>query len=298
MQPSSPQPAIREWVSINGRLVAPDRALISVFDSGFLQGVGLFETMRSYDGVVFRLDAHLDRLAASARALGWAILPDREAMRENVMQVTRHLAEGDARVRLTVTTGSVRMSAADEEPQLTYVATAALGAKYPDEIYIKGVTAVVSAGKQVAGDATFGHKTTSYLARLSALRAATRVGAFEALWFTPEGKLAEGCISSVFVVDDGKLLTPSLSTPVLPGVTRSAVIELAVHMGIPVREDEITMEQLLNADEVFLTSSLMELVPVVRLDRKVIGTEKPGDVARDLAGRYIELVQTECGHAL
>ena len=297
--PSSPQqPAIREWVSINGQIVTPDKAVISVFDSGFLQGVGLFETMRSYDGVVFRLDAHLDRLAQSAQALGWAILPDREAMRENVMLVTQHLTEGDARVRLTVTTGSLRVTTGDEAPHLTFVATASLGAKYPDDIYIKGVTAVIAAGKQVAGDPTFAHKTTSYFGRLAALRAAHRVGAFEALWFTPEGKLAEGSISSGFVVEDGKLATPPLTTPVLPGVTRAAVIELAVHAGIPVREDEITMDRLLDADEVFLASSLMELVPVVRVERKPIGTEKPGDVARDLAGRYIEVVQMECGHAL
>lgn len=295
MQPS---PVSNEWISLNGRLVAPDAAVVSAWDSGFLQGVGLFETMRAYDGVVFRLDAHLERLLNSAKALGWTVLPDPEDMRNNIQLVIQRLAEGDARIRLTVTTGSLRVAATDATPELTMVATASLGSKYPDEVYVKGVTATLAKGRQFAGDPTFGHKTTSYLARLAALREAHRAGAFEALWFTPEGKLAEGCITNVFVVDDGKLVTPPLDTPVLPGITRAAVIELAVQAGIPVRENAITLEQLRNADEVFLTNSLMEIVPVVRVERQVIGTEKPGEVARDLAGSYIELVQTECGHAL
>ena len=117
------------------------------------------------------------------------------------------------------------------------------------------------------------------------------------LWLTHEGQVAEGAISSVFVVEDQQLLTPPLHTPVLPGITRATVIELAVELGIPIRERELTVEDLLGADEVFLTNSLMEIMPVVRIQREPVGNEKPGELTSQLAVAYSRLVDRECGHA-
>ena len=285
---------MQHWVSLNGKLLPADEARVSVFDSAFMQGIGLFETMRAYGGRVFRLREHIDRLIASAGALGWTIVPDSDELMDNVFQVLRSLGDADARVRLTVTTGSL-YAAVESAPPLTIVASAAPGDKYPDECYLKGVSVVFAEERQMAGDPTVGHKTTSYFARLASLRAAHVRSAFESLWFTPEDRLAEGSISSVFVACDECLYTPPLDTPVLPGIARAAVIELAIENDIPVQEKALSREDVLAADEMFLTNSMMEVMPVVRIGREPVGDAKVGDVTRELAVAYTNLVAQECG---
>jgi branched-chain amino acid aminotransferase len=287
---------MREWVSLNGHLMPADRAQISVFDSGLMQGIGLFETMRAYDGRVFRLDRHLDRLGNSARKLGWSLLPDADELRENVEQVVGATEHEDTRVRLTVTTGTLRPTER-ETPELTVIATASPGARYPDECYTKGVTLLVPGYRQGGDDPTAGHKTTSYFSRLASLREVHARGGFEALWLTYDDHVAEGAISNIFVVKNERVLTPPVDTPVLPGITRATVMELAVELGIPVREQALALEELVEADEVFLTNSLMEIMPVVRVGREPIGHEKPGDATAQLHQAYGKLVQQECAHA-
>jgi len=284
---------MREWVSLNGRLMPADQAQVSAFDSGLMQGVGLFETMRGYNGCVFRLERHLDRLVNSARQLGWTVVPDADRLRENVEQVVGATEQEDTRVRLTVTTGTLRPTD-QERPDLTVIACASAGATYPPECYTKGVTVLVPGYRQGPHEPTAGHKTTSYFGRLASLRAAHARGAFEALWLTHDDHVAEGAISSVFVVAGEQLLTPPLETPVLPGITRAAVIELAHGLGIPVREKALPLNAVLEADEMFLTNSLMELIPVVRVGREPIGNERPGDTTLRLLDAYRRLVQREC----
>lgn len=285
---------MREWVSLNGQLLGADAARVSVFDSSLMQGVGLFETMRAYNGVVFRLDAHLERLRNSARALGWTTVPTADNLKQNVQQALQAVEDADARVRLTVTTGTVRPLDTEEAAPLTIIASATAGVKYPDELYRKGVTVVVSDYRQGTADPIVGHKTTSYFSRLAAMREAHNRGAFEALWFTYDRKLAEGSISSVFVVSDGALLTPPLDTPILPGVTRAAVLELAAALGIETQEVPLNINDLLGADEVFLTNSLMEIVPVVHLERETVGDGKPGVLTGRLNEAYGALIAKEC----
>ncbi len=280
-------------MSLNGALLPAEDAKVSVFDAGFMQGIGLFETMRAYDGQVFRLEAHLARLIQSARTLGWAVLPDAAQLAANVQQALRATDAADARVRLTVTSGSLHADASDV-PQLTLVATAAPMEKYPDECYTKGVTVIVAPTRQNPTDPTCGHKTTSYFARLAALRSAHQQAALEALWLTPDGFLAEGSISSVFVVRDEQLLTPPLDTPVLPGITRAVLMELAVALDIPVREMRLTLADAQRAEELFLCNSLMEVLPVVRIARQAIGNEKVGETTRKLAVAYTQCVNEEC----
>lgn len=284
---------IREWACVNGVLLPPEQAVISAFDSGLLQGIGLFETMRAYMGRTFRLEQHIDRLVASASALGWVHVPDSDELREHVERVVGAVEQSEARVRLTVTTGSLRAGASDE-PQLTIIASASPGGMYPLDLYRHGVTALISPYRQSRDDPTTGHKTTSYFARLASLREAHAAGAFESLWFTPDGVLAEGAISSVFIARDDQLLTPALDTPILPGITRATVIEIAVDEGIPVREAAIDRQQLLDADEVFLTNSLMEVIPVVRVGREPIGEEKPGELTLSLWELYRRRIKLEC----
>ncbi|MCA9245114.1 MAG: aminotransferase class IV family protein [Phycisphaerales bacterium] len=280
-----------EFVCVNERLVEPTDARVSVFDSGFMQGIGLFETMRVYRGRVFRLDHHLERLARSATKLGWTICPSRELMRRNIDAVLS-IGAAAQRLRLTVTTGTLR-DRAGGDPELTIVASASTDGVYPRELYERGVTLAMSPYRQSAFDPTVGHKTTSYFSRLAALREAHARQAFESLWLTPDERIAEGSISNVFLVRDQTLLTPTLDTPVLPGITRGAVIDAAVASDIPVRECDLTIDDLMSADEVFLTNSMVELIPVVRVERHAIGSEKPGDVTRDISEAFGELLERE-----
>ncbi len=281
-----------EFVCINERLVEAEEARVSVFDSGFMQGIGLFETLRVYHGRLFRLDEHLERLSRSATALGWAVSPSRELMRRNIEAVVNAAGEAGRRLRLTVTTGSLRPRG-DGDPELTIVATVSTDGVYPRELYERGVTLAVSPYQQAAFDPTVGHKTTSYFSRLAALREAHARQAFEALWLTPDGRVAEGSISNVFAVRDQTLLTPRADTPVLPGITRAAVIEAAVARDVPMRECDLTLDDLQSADEVFLTNAMVELLPVVRIERIPIGSEKPGDVTRDMSEAFGDLLERE-----
>lgn len=285
---------MREWVSINGKLAPADQASVSVFDSSFMQGVGIFTTMRAYGGHVFRIDRHIDRLKHSATALGWTLPVDEDLLRSCVDQVVSATEQSSARVRLTLTSGSLK-AGSEGAAGLTIVANASPGVEYPKELYQRGVTANVSRFRQSNFDPTAGHKTTSYFPRLAALREAHSKGAFEALWLTLEANVAEGSISNIFIVDDGVLVTPPLDTPVLPGIARAAVMELAAEENVPVREELFPLETLLTADEVFLTNSMLELMPVVRIHREAIGNEKPGDITRQIYEAYGRLVERECG---
>lgn len=283
----------RQWACIDGVLMPVNEARVNIFDAGFMQGIGLFETMRAYHGHVFRLQRHLDRLLASVRFFGWTQSPDPEMLVDSVQQVVQATGSDDQRVRLTVTPGSLQAASAGATPDVTVVATATAGGRYPGELYQEGVTVLPSACWQGAGDPTAGHKTTSYFARLASLRAAHAQSAFEMLWFTPHGMVAEGAISNVFVVRDEQLLTPPIDTPVLPGITRATVLELAVAEGIPAREQALTLEDVQSADEVFLTNSMFEIMPVVRIERTPVSNEKIGDVTRQLAIAYGKLIDRE-----
>ena len=147
--------------------------------------------------------------------------------------------------------------------------------------------------RQSDKDPLAGHKTTSYLPRLLALRTAQQRDCGESIWFTPDNRLTEGCISNIFVVKKGTLTTPPLDAPVLPGVTREAVIELAKTNEIPINETAGTVDDLLDADEVFLTNSIMEVMPVTRIERKPIANERPGEITGQLMNAYRKLVRNE-----
>ena len=199
-----------------------------------------------------------------------------------------------ARVRLTVTADDMLRSDTDPEHNLTVCATVSSASQYSKEVYERGVTAVISKYCQSTADPLAGHKTTNYLARLVALNEARKTGCVEALWFTPSGLLAEASISNVFIVSDGVVSTPPTDTPVLPGIARGLVLELCVDGGIQFAQRDITMDDLLSADEVFLTNSIMQILPVRRIEKREIGDGKPGPVTRGLAEQYRARVAHEC----
>ncbi len=286
---------MRVW--LNGFVVDDDSACVSLSDGGWLYGAGLFETIRAERGRPFRYDRHLARLCASARELFLPMLDKSLPSAEEAasLMVQNNLSE--ARLRLTVSAGAMRESDVDsqEGSRLTVALTAAELVDYPDTLYDNGVTVIVSPYKQSTSDPLAGHKSACYLPRLLALRKAREARCMEAIWFTTENLLAEGSISNVFVVKEGVLQTPPVSTPVLPGIARGLIIEIARRAGVPVEERPLTINDLLDADEVFLTNSIMRVMPVVRVERKDIGEGKVGSISRKLFEAYRVVVAEECG---
>ena len=286
---------MNEYVFLNHGLVPAEEARVSIFDAGLLHGVGLFETMRSYQGEIFRVEDHLNRLYNSAEVLGILITQKRAELAEwlDVLLETNDLK--DARVRLTATRGSMKQLPDEEQPESVVFATAAAMQQYPAEYYRRGMTVTVCRYRQNPFDPTSGHKSLNYFSRLVGLQQAQQEQqAGEALWFTVDGKLAEGCISNVFMVKEERLLTPAAETGILPGITRKVVLELANAEGMEIEEGLFSRDDLQEASEVFLTNSIMELMPVCRIDRQAIAKDKPGPVYKKLHELYQQAVQREC----
>jgi branched-chain amino acid aminotransferase len=289
---------------LNGNFIDESTATVSIRDTGLLHAAGVFTTMRSIGGRVFRLQDHLARLRASCEALFIPLQFSDGVLTDATNELLSRNELFDARLRLTVTRGAATddpLHGARFEP--TAFLTAAALQPYPAEYYQRGMTVIVLDEQKLNPyDAQAGHKTLNYFSRLGALRAAVARGAGEALWFNVHNYLQSGSISNVFVVKSGKLITPPTqrelqepivhdATPypksnVLPGVTRGAVIEFAGEESIDVQLSGIDIAQLLDADEIFITNSIMGVMPVCRIEKKVIGDDKPGLITMRLATRY------------
>lgn len=325
-----------DYVSLNGQIMPYEDAHIAPGDAGLLHGVGLFETMRTYNGKIFRLHDHLERLNASALELGLPVTVTVEQIEEllpdllssNDLDPASNGAPNkpiDARIRLTITPGDPHLSSIvsattheHHQPAVTFLLTATELKPYPAELYEKGMSAIISSYKANPFSPLAGHKTTSYFEKLLALREAHQAACGEAFWFTPRNEtLTEGCISNVFIVDaQGLLATPPLTitsealglTPkatngsksgiqtgklCLPGTARKVVLELATQANILPHERLITIDDLLKAREVFITNSLMGLMPIVRVEGHAVSDEKPGPLTRQLMQAYTSATLAE-----
>lgn len=280
-----------EKVFLNDKLVDIDKAGISVTDSGFLYGAGLFETMRSYNGVVFSLKDHIDRLFFSARALSIKTY-DREYITDAIYKVLKANKLTDARLRLTITNGP--MSQPEEDRKSTLLIAATKLRPYPPEYYKKGVLVVLSPFRQNTAEPTYGHKTTSYFPRMIALQIAHQKRAAEALWFTVDNRLAEGCISNIFLVKDSILYTPPIETPVLAGVARKTVCQIALKNSIEFVEKNLYISNVLEADEAFLTNVIMQILPISSVEKHTVGTGKPGPMTKKLQKYFDEFIKSQC----
>ncbi len=281
-----------EKVYLNDKLIDVEQACVSVTDSGLLYGAGLFETMRSHNGVVFRLEDHLDRLFLSAARLSIRHDYDKSAITEAIYGLLQANGLTEARLRLTLTNGPIAGSVEQTKPTLLISATVLQN--YPTEYYQNGIIVVLCSYRQNTTDPICGHKTTNYYPRLLALTLARQKGAAEALWFTGDNRLAEGCVSNVFLVKDSVLHTPTLGTPVLPGIARKAVCQMAEQASTEVVERDLHISDVLDADEIFLTNVVMEVLPVIQVEKHVIGQGKVGPVSKELRRRYAETIEEEC----
>ncbi|MBI4267294.1 MAG: aminotransferase class IV [Chloroflexi bacterium] len=281
-----------EIVYLNGALVPRSQAKIPALDYGFLYGYGLFETMRAYGGLVFRLDSHMSRLAHTAETLGLAvIIPE---LKEAVMKTIEANRLSDARIRLTVSGGE-----GSTPPDLksctkpTVLITASEYHPYPDDVYRRGLKAHISTIHRNSLSPLSRLKTANYLDSMLARQQAREAGFDEALLLNEKGQLAEASMSNVFLVSEGILKTPGLDAGILDGVTRGIVLELASQIGIKAVETDIGPVELSRAQEAFLTNSLIEIMPLTELDGSVVCEGEVGPVTGRLIEGYKRLVLTE-----
>ncbi len=281
-----------ESIFFNGRLMPIGEARISPLDYGFLFGFSLYETIRAYGGQPFRLDAHLERMRLSAEKLG--ITLDWGMMRRGTVDVVRANGYDDARVRITVSAGEGTMT-----PDVrscgspTVVVMAGRYVPYPPERYVEGFKVILSDIRRNSHSPVSFMKSGNGLENMVARQRARVAGVDEALFLNEKGTVAEASGSNIFLVERGRLITAPVDAGILPGVTRAAVMEIAEGEGLDVVQDEVTVDRLRAADELFLTNSLIEVMPVTAADGAVVGGGRPGPVTRLLMRRYRDLALAE-----
>ncbi len=275
-------------VYLDGRFVDEADAKVSVFDHGLLYGDGVFEGIRLYGGNVYRLDEHLERFEYSAKAILLDLPLTRAEWSAAVCETCRVNGLTDGYIRLVATRGPGDLGLA---PWLckkaTYFVIANKIALYPAEHYEKGLEIVTVPTRRI-GPASLPAtiKSLNYLNNILAKIEARQAGALEAIMLNDQGYVAEATADNVFIVHKGEILTPSASQGALKGVTRGAIIEIARDLSIPEREANLTRYDLWCADECFLTGSGAEVIPVVKLDGRTIGTGKPGPVTRKVLAEF------------
>jgi branched-chain amino acid aminotransferase len=279
---------------VAGQFVPVRDATVSANDAGLLLGAGLFETLRVYSKKPFRLAQHLGRLHRSGEFLRILLSESPRDIGRVIDQLLDLNGLTEARVRVTATRGPLVKDLEDDEtPHATVLISAGPMTEYPREFYEQGATVVVSDIRANETDPTVYHKMTGYTRNLLALRDAHRARATEAILFNTKNHLAEGAMSNVFLVEKEKLLTPPVEEGLLAGITRATVLELAAAEGVSAEQRPLTIRDLLDADEVFLTNAIMELLPVCRVERKEIGEGRPGPVWKRLAEAYKACVARE-----
>lgn len=280
------------FVYVDGELLPRAEATVSVFDHGLLYGDGVFEGIRAYNGIVFRLRDHIDRLYESANYIRLKVPVEREQMMQAVLDTLRKNNLREAYIRLLVTrgVGDLGLNPTICKKPSIIVITEATSSTRDTRTSAIGKTTIISSIRRDPVDATSHEvKSLNYMNSILARWEAIEAGVDEAIMLDTRGFVSEATAENVFTVRKGQIATPSTNSAILHGVTRQKVIEIAKDLGYPVSEREITPFELINADEVFLTGTLAEIVPVVRVNGRVIGTGKVGPVTARIYGEFVKL---------
>ena len=282
-------------VYINGEFVPEQDAKVTVYDHGLLYGDGAFEGIRVYSGKVWKLGEHIARLYRSAHALAYELPISQEEMVQVILQALRTNGITDGYIRVTTTRG-VGLGL---DPRVCKEATVVIMtdklALYPKEMYETGLE-VITVSTRVPPSQCVEPRIKSlgkYVCNIQAKLEANRVGAGEGLMLNVEGYVAEATGDNIFLVKNGVLITPPPYAGILEGITRNTVMEIARGMGIEVREQLFTLYDVYTTDECFLTGTAAEVIPVVKLDDRVIGTGKPGEMTKRLIEAFHSLTKTE-----
>jgi len=282
--------------SVNGHILPAEEARVSVLDNGFTFGDSVYEVLRTFGGRPFETERHLRRLRASAGRLGIAIPTPDAGLVAQVRALLDRAGNAESYVRIVVTRG-VGDSSYDFDAVVgpTIVMIAKDLPPYPERHYTEGIrVAVVGTRRNHPRALDPAIKSSNLLNNILAVREARARGADEPVLLTLDGLLAEGASTNLFVVKGGTLRTPPLETGILAGITREVVCELAPTLGIPLREDPLGLEDLMGADEAFLTSTTRDVVPVREVDETPVGTGAPGPLTRRLMEAFREYAPAHC----
>jgi branched-chain amino acid aminotransferase len=279
-----------QMVYIDGEFVPKAGATISLFDHGYLYGDGVFEGVRVYNGRVFRMDPHLDRLLFSARALGFKVENlTLEKLQAAVLETCRRNDHNNGYIRITLSRGTglgLDPAHIDTTPRLV-ISTQELRL-YTNELYETGLTMITCATRVPSPDVIDPRIkcTGKYINNILAKMEANRVGAGEGVMLNQLGHIAEATGDNLFIIKGDVVATPPPSAGCLKGITRAAAMELAENLGLTVREENLTLYDVYTADECFLTGTAAEIIPAVTLDNRLLGDGKPGDVTRRLISAF------------
>jgi branched-chain amino acid aminotransferase len=285
-------------IYIDGKYVPADQAKISVFDHGFLYGDGVFEGIRAYNGRIFRLKEHLDRLYDSAKTIDLKPPISKEEMTDIICEVLRRNELTDAYIRPIISRGMGDLGLDPRKcptPSVIVIATS-WGAMYGD-LYDKGLRAITVSVRRNPADALPPNvKSLNYLNNILAKIEANYKGGDEAIFFDTNGYISEGSGDNLYMVKNGEILTPHTLNN-LRGITRMVLLEIAKSLGITVREQNLGYFDLYSADEVICTGTAAEVAPITWVDGRTIGTGKPGPVTRQLMAAFKTVTETE-GHPI
>ncbi|BCJ88110.1 branched-chain-amino-acid transaminase [Effusibacillus dendaii] len=282
-------------IYLDGEFVPRSKAVVSVFDHGFLYGDGIFEGIRSYSGNVFRLKEHIKRLYESAKSILLEIPLTQQEMEDSVLEVLRRNQLPDAYIRLVVSRGAGDLGLDPRNCKKASVVIIAEQLKlYPQEFYDNGLALVTVPTRRNNPDALNPKiKSLNYLNNILVKLEAARAGVMEALMLNHEGYVCEGSGDNVFLVKDGKVITPPTYLGALEGITRNAIIDICQRLGIPCEEKPFTRHDVYVADEVFLTGTAAEVIPVVDVDSRIIGNGKPGQMTELLTREFRKITVVE-----
>lgn len=283
-------------VYLNGQFVSKEEAKVSIFDHGYLLGDGIFETLRSYGGVIFKLEEHLQRLFNSANYMMLTIPRSKIELTDLAYQALEKSSLRDAYLRITVSRGVGERGINPDfckEPTLSIIVKEV--PEYPPESYTAGIeTMIVSIRKMSHESLSPQIKSCNYQNNILAKIELNQRGLIEGFLLNHEGYLAEGTVSNVFIVKNGNIMTPSPACGCLEGITRQTVIELTQkELQLNVQETQLTRYDLYTADECFITNTIMELMPVVNVDGRVVGNGQPGVLTRQIHTLFQALTRSE-----
>jgi len=282
-------------VFLNGKLVNKKEAKITVFDHGLLYGDGVFEGIRSYNGLVFKLNEHLDRLFKSAKAIELAMPLTKKELVDATIKTLKANRLKDAYIRLVVTrgVGDLGLDPRKCKHSTVFIITDKI-VLYPREFYEKGLEIVIAKTKRNIKEALNPNiKSLNYLNNILAKIEAIKANVEEAIMLSSDGYVAECTGDNIFIIKGSALITPPVEIGALNGITRLSVIKLAKKTGCVVTEEMIKPEDLYEADECFLTGTAAEIIPVRKIDGNVIGSGKPGKITSKLLTAFQELTKVD-----
>jgi len=282
-------------VYINGEYFEKDQAKVSVFDHGLLYGDGVFEGIRSYNRLVFKLREHIDRLYESAHGIMLSISLTKEEMLKAVVDTLKLNNLDNAYIRLIVTRGVGDLGLDPRKCKNASIIIITDSIKlYPESLYKEGLNIItVPTPRNIPEALNPQIKSLNYLNNILAKIEAINSGCEEALMFTAQGYVAECTGDNIFIIKDNSLITPPAYLGILKGITRASVMGIAGKQGITVKEEVITRHNIYTADECFLTGTAAEIIPVIRVDKRIIGTGKPGKATLSLMKEFRKLTKTD-----